>query len=233
MPLTNKQQRFVEEYLIDLNATQAAIRAGYSVKTAQMQSSRLLSNDMVDAEIQAAIAERSEKTEILAADVLERWWAIANADAGELSAYRRLACRYCHGKNHKYQWIDEQEYNQAVQQALAQAAELEDEAPVMMPSIDGGYGFSKSADPHPDCPHCDGEGIADVWFADTRKLSPGAAMLFDGVKQTNQGIEIKVRDRDAALANVARHLGMYNDKVQVEVTDRSAILDKARKRAGG
>ena len=41
--LTEKQQRFVEEYLIDLNATQAAIRAGYSAKTADQQGSRMLS----------------------------------------------------------------------------------------------------------------------------------------------------------------------------------------------
>jgi phage terminase small subunit len=47
MALTDKQQRFVDEYLIDLNATQAAIRAGYSKKTAQVQSARLLSNVMV------------------------------------------------------------------------------------------------------------------------------------------------------------------------------------------
>ena len=42
--LTEKQQRFVEEYLIDLNATQAAIRAGYSAKTADQQGSRMLAN---------------------------------------------------------------------------------------------------------------------------------------------------------------------------------------------
>ena len=41
--LTEKQQRFVEEYLIDLNATQAAIRAGYSAKTADQQGSRMMS----------------------------------------------------------------------------------------------------------------------------------------------------------------------------------------------
>ena len=44
MALTEKQQRFVDEYLIDLNATQAAIRAGYSVKTADQQASRMLTN---------------------------------------------------------------------------------------------------------------------------------------------------------------------------------------------
>lgn len=42
--MTDKQARFCEEYMIDLNATQAAIRAGYSPKTAQEQSARLLSN---------------------------------------------------------------------------------------------------------------------------------------------------------------------------------------------
>lgn len=62
--LTAKQQRFVEEYLIDLNATQAAIRAGYSEKTAQEQSSRLLSNVMVQAAIQEAQNKRAERTEI-------------------------------------------------------------------------------------------------------------------------------------------------------------------------
>jgi phage terminase small subunit len=62
--LTARQQRFVEEYLIDLNATQAAIRAGYSEKTAQVQSSRLLSNVMVAAAIAEAQSARSERTEI-------------------------------------------------------------------------------------------------------------------------------------------------------------------------
>lgn len=56
MALTPKQQRFVSEYLIDLNATQAAIRAGYSPKTAQEQSSRLLSHVMV----KAAVAEKTQ-----------------------------------------------------------------------------------------------------------------------------------------------------------------------------
>ena len=62
--LTPKQQRFVEEYLIDLNATHAAIRAGYSEKTAQEQSSRLLSKVMVAEAIQQAMDKRSKRTEI-------------------------------------------------------------------------------------------------------------------------------------------------------------------------
>ena len=62
--LPPKQARFVEQFLIDLNATQAAVRAGYSPKTAQSQSSRLLSNVMVQTAIVDAIQVRSERTKI-------------------------------------------------------------------------------------------------------------------------------------------------------------------------
>lgn len=60
--LTDKQQRFVEEYLIDLNATQAAIRAGYSVKTANEQGARLLANVSIQQAISERMAERSKRT---------------------------------------------------------------------------------------------------------------------------------------------------------------------------
>lgn len=55
--LTPKQQRFVDEYVIDLNATQAAIRAGYSARTAKAQGSRLLTN----VDLRAAVAEKQGK----------------------------------------------------------------------------------------------------------------------------------------------------------------------------
>lgn len=64
MTLTAKQQRFVDEYLIDLNATQAAIRAGYSKKTAQVQSARLLSNVMVSAAVAKGMETRAARTGI-------------------------------------------------------------------------------------------------------------------------------------------------------------------------
>lgn len=62
--LTEKQQRFVDEYLIDLNATQAAIRAGYSVKTADVQGSRMLGVVKVQQVISERMAERSKRTGI-------------------------------------------------------------------------------------------------------------------------------------------------------------------------
>lgn len=80
MALTDKQKRFVEEYLVDLNATQAAVRAGYSAKTAQEQSSRLLSNVMVQQAIREAQEARSQRTEITADRVLQELAKIGFAD---------------------------------------------------------------------------------------------------------------------------------------------------------
>lgn len=60
--LIAKRKRFVEEYLIDLNATQAAIRAGYSPKTANEQGARLLANVSVQEAVAKAMAERSKRT---------------------------------------------------------------------------------------------------------------------------------------------------------------------------
>lgn len=60
--LTEKQERFVEEYLIDLNATQAAIRAGYSKKTARFQASALLANPNVYARVREEKEKRGVRT---------------------------------------------------------------------------------------------------------------------------------------------------------------------------
>lgn len=62
--LTDKQKKFVEEYLIDLNATQSAIRAGYSPKTANEQGARLLANVSIQEAISKVMAERSRRTGI-------------------------------------------------------------------------------------------------------------------------------------------------------------------------
>jgi phage terminase small subunit len=80
MALTDKQARFVDEYLIDLNATQAAIRAGYDPKWAKTNTTKLLTNTNV----QAYLAERqkalSERTEITQDRVLKELAKIGFAD---------------------------------------------------------------------------------------------------------------------------------------------------------
>ncbi len=62
--LTAKQKRFVEEFLIDLNGTQAAIRAGYAEKGAEKQAFRMSRNVRVQAAIQKAQEQRAQRTEI-------------------------------------------------------------------------------------------------------------------------------------------------------------------------
>ncbi|HEJ9774090.1 TPA: terminase small subunit [Pseudomonas aeruginosa] len=72
MALTKKQRLFVDEYLLDLNATQAAIRAGYSTRRAAEIGYQLLQRPEVAQDIQAAMAERSKRTEVEADYVIRR-----------------------------------------------------------------------------------------------------------------------------------------------------------------
>lgn len=69
--LTNKQEVFCQEYLIDLNATQAAIRAGYSIKTAKDIACENLAKPNINERIAELMAIRSEETKIDAAYVLK------------------------------------------------------------------------------------------------------------------------------------------------------------------
>ncbi len=82
--LTARQARFVEEYLIDLNATQAAVRAGFSVKSAGEIGSRLLKNVNVSQALGVAMAERSKRTGINQDRVVRELARIAYAKAGDI-----------------------------------------------------------------------------------------------------------------------------------------------------
>lgn len=78
--LTPKQRRFVQEYLVDLNATAAALRAGYKGKTAGQQGHNLLQMPKVQAEIQKAKAEREERTQVTSDMVVRELAKIAFAN---------------------------------------------------------------------------------------------------------------------------------------------------------
>jgi phage terminase small subunit len=84
MALTDKQKRFIEEYLIDLNATQAAIRAGYSPKTAHEQGAQLLAKLSIRSEIDKAIAERSKRTGITQDRILRELAKVAFVNAADV-----------------------------------------------------------------------------------------------------------------------------------------------------
>lgn len=82
--MTQKQKRFIEEYLIDLNATQAAIRAGYSPDTAQQTGSENLSKPVIRTCIDRAMAERSKRTGVNAERVVQELAKIAFVNAAEV-----------------------------------------------------------------------------------------------------------------------------------------------------
>lgn len=84
--MTPKQQRFVDEYLIDLNATQAAIRTGYSEKTAYSAGQRLLKDVEIAKAIATGKAERAEEVGVDARWVLKRLHDEAQADLADLYA---------------------------------------------------------------------------------------------------------------------------------------------------
>jgi len=140
------------------------------------------------------------------AKVVDEWMHIATADPSELIRYERNCCRYCHGKRHAYQWRDDVEYAEKLAQTLDYNARTEQTSKHLpLPENVGGYGYAFNALPNPNCPRCLGEGEPRVFIADTRTLSPSARRLYAGIKQTKDGLEIKMRDPDAALLNLAKY----------------------------
>ena len=94
MPLTPKQHRFVNEYFVDLNASQAALRAGYSARTAPQQGSRLLKNVDVQAAIAAKHTQQLATVDVRVEDVLRDLQAIAHTELQTLSAQSGVPARW-------------------------------------------------------------------------------------------------------------------------------------------
>ena len=222
-PLTERQKAFVREYLIDLNATAAYKRAGYKYIGTGVSAAahQILANISVQAAIQEAMAERAKRTEIDADEVVKHWLSIALADPNELIELRRTCCRYCHGKQFGYQrTTGETKRDKAGWETLSEKAKA---AGQEAPPFDqlGGEGYDARKSPHANCPECFGEGVAVPFPKDTR--SEGARRLLAGVKVTKDGIEFKMRDQDAALLNLAKHLGMFRSKHEHTGKDRGAM----------
>lgn len=215
--LSDLEARFVQEYLVDLNGTQAYLRTkpGAAETTARTEASRMLAKHNIAAAVAKAKAERAARTDITADTAIREAWAIMTADPRELMEYRVGCCRYCWGDDHRYQRT-QAEFDSA-EQANARANEAAIEAKKPVTDFDklGGVGFDKRRAPNPECPECAGEGIGRTVFKDTSTISPAAASLFAGVKETREGMEIRLHSKDAAMDKVFRHLGLYNDKIQL------------------
>jgi len=234
--LPPRRQRFVFEFLKDLNGTQAAIRAGYSRTNAEFEASRLLADEDVQAAVKALQDERARELKLEANEVLRHLVELAIADPNELIQHRRGCCRYCHGNLFGYQRTPaEMDRDREAHQAAELERQRKGGQDVTPQAFDekGGVGYDPRKPPNEDCPECFGEGVERIHLADTRDLSGPARRLYAGVKQTKDGVQILMRDQDKAIELIGRHLAMFKDKVEHDVTENvAAMIAAARRRAG-
>lgn len=140
--------------------------------------------------------------------------------------YRRGSCRYCWGFGHQYQWRDAVEFEEKLAEALAKKGKE--------PNDRGGYGYDHTSSPNPKCPRCNGDGIGQPFFADTRKLAPDAALAYSGVKLGKNGVEITAISRERMYEAVMKRLGTADSEFaqrlqQIEIERRQLEIDKLRK----
>lgn len=114
---TPRQAAFIREYLIDLNATQAAIRAGYSEKTAYSQGQRLLKNAEIQEAVQEAQTEAAEKASITVQDVLGGLKKEAENN-GEGSSHSARVAAWAHLGKHLGMFADKVENTHAFKGVL-------------------------------------------------------------------------------------------------------------------
>lgn len=136
------------------------------------------------------------------------------AHADIITQHVHECCRYCHGDGHKFQWVDLDEYLKALEAADAENDNRRERklAPKALPTDEGGYGFVRAAEPHINCPKCEGRGTPAVYFADTTKLTGPARLLVKGVKQGANGqLEILMHDVDKAKDRLYRAAGAFGD----------------------
>lgn len=224
-----QQERFCQEYVIDLNARRAATAAGYSKRTAAQQGSRLLNDVNVAARIKELQKDISDRLGITQDMVLKMWWDIATADVNELMEARRECCRFCHGVGHRYQRTQHEMEEALEAYNREQERRVKDER-IPLPDFDekGGTGWNPRRDPHPECPECWGEGLENVVFKDSRKLPPELRQLYEGVKQKKDGsFEFKLADKSKARELIGRHLGMLTEKIEISGRDGGPVQFEA------
>lgn len=226
--LSPKIKLFIAEYLKDQNATAAAERAGYSDPNYGRQ---LIANPNVAQAIAQQQKASIVRTLGSADEVLAQMWQLATFDANQLSQYRRGACRYCWGFGHHYQWRDVVEFDE-------ETAKVEGREGARLPEDTGGYGYDHNKEPNPECPRCNGDGIGQPYFPDTRKLSSISRLAYSGVKVGKNGVEITAISRERMFEAVMKRLGLADSEFaqrlqQIEIDRRLLEVEKLRKELTG
>lgn len=220
--LTAQEEAFARKFVETRNKT-AAYRYAYDATTLDYRKLAKHSKEVIDrphvqARIWELINDTFAPTRATLGYVVERLLQIVEADPNELIAAKVGACRYCNGANHRYHWRL-REYEEALtdaeraQEHENNLAALSNRAPkdVPLPDPGGGLDYDHTAPPHPDCPECKGEGVLRVVPRDTENLSPAGRALYGGVKQTANGLEIKMADKGKALELLGKIIGAFQD----------------------
>lgn len=210
-----REEMFINSYLTHFNASKAARVAGWSNSECSRAGHFLLKKPHIRKQIDAALEVRLdrvrqglEQVEANEHFVLQTWFDIIRADVNEIVQHRRTCCRYCYGHEGGYQRTIkelERDYNAWKRSPEALTDEFDEQ---------GGVGYDLTLAPRGECFECFGEGVSNVHVADTRDLTPAAAALYAGVKQTKDGVEIKLHSKEKALELMARHFGMLKDKME-------------------
>lgn len=210
--LSAKQDAFARHYA-EHRDPRAAYRASYSANgndnTVSVAAHRLLAQPQIALAIKEYEQIDRNRAVFSAAEALQLWLDLVNADPAELISTVRYACRHCHGVDHKYQWFNH-EYEAALFAAQTGATAL--------PDIAGGLGYSRLLEPSPACPECRGDGETETRITPTDQLSRGARLLFGGIKRTKYGPEPIILDKARALENASRIVGAYSDRLNVSGT---------------
>lgn len=223
--LTGPQEAYAQARAAGSNKA-TAYRASYNCTTANFQTiatdaMRLEQLPHVAARIRELTDRAAERTALPAASVrIQELREMEAADANDIIAMKWGACRHCYGFDHGWQYIDEMEYAKAVDMAIAMKQ--------AHPSMDGGFGFNPTLDPHAECPRCWGVGERRPWIADTTKLTGGARKLYKGVKIKGNGdIEILLHDQVKIRDMLNRIQGIYKDGIKDPAQPVEAVKDAA------
>jgi len=229
LALPPRQQLFIDEYLKDLNAFQAARRSGYNPNVAY-ELLKLNPIQLALRELRDRIAgERSTEG---GQYVLNKLWDIETADPRELIEIWKVPCRYCHGQGGQYQFtrtemhrlvkahelgLNDKPIEALWPRAAPEAAAWAAGKAGMALDTQGGEGYVITRPPNPACTECGGDGVMLQHIHDTRKLSPQAQSLYRGVKVTGNKFELVLADQAQARDQLAKHYGVATERKRVLV----------------
>lgn len=221
--MTIKMDRFVEDYLLLGNASEAYRRAfspGEASVSCGQRAWDLLKRPEIAAKVEAKRKESSDRATMTLDRMLERLRLVIECDPAELMTIKRGACRHCYGDDFRYQWREPDfwdEVTRAERAAMVAGRGKTKGDDAQLPDIAGGFGYNATKRPNPDCPKCDGVGIERAHIPATEDLSEGARAAYLGAKQTRNGLEIIVMSKEKAVELYGKFAGWSVENVRLGV----------------